>query len=714
MRSRNSRTAALVLTLTMGAALLGTTNASAVEMIVCADASMQGCWTAPFSEDGTYDAAPPATPDEAGEYATAVSAVVLPSGRVVYWDGLSGLEKSNGPLPVDAGRSGQKPDSSRVLDLSGGAPAWSTPDPEFGAAPDNLFCSDQKMLADGRVIVAGGTRYQTEPYADLPDEVADPDAGAPDGLAELYGSANTRVYEDGAEGGTWTHDPNMDMRWRRWYPSLVTLADGKLLAVSGVSKLLWNSNAIDDDNEKNSIAELPVNVKEVETFDPVTNRWTDFANPESEQSLPLYTRLHLLPNGEVLYSGDGQMWGPAGEDINELGWINQKIFDPAAGAWRDVNMGPYGARNGASSLLMPLRPDESGAYSKAEILVSGGTLGVSPGLYLGTTLSEKITIDFAEDGSVAGVASEEDAELNNARWFSTGVLLPNGEAMVFSGADKDEVIQPGTEMPVRTPELYNGTEWVELPDAARDRTYHNSAILLPDGSVLVGGHSPINTLYGPTGDNSLTPLGFANAFRDPSFERYYPPYLYRGERPVIHTAAAAGTYNDVLPFTTPLEADIDKVILSRLPAQTHTVDADQRTVEVTFDPTPGQGQIQNWHANIPDNPAVLPPGYYYLFAMSSEGVPSHAAIVKIDHEVEAAAMIAPVELSRQPARADIGAGVPTRARTSGTTAIDEVVSAVGGSSLPASSEPRLPVALLLGLAAGVGVAARRRSLRGTT
>ena len=61
----------------------------------------------------------------------------------------------------------------------------------------------------------------------------DPEAGAPDGLAELYGSTHTRLYTDtategGATGGTWDWDPNRSMHWGRWYPSLITLPDGRL------------------------------------------------------------------------------------------------------------------------------------------------------------------------------------------------------------------------------------------------------------------------------------------------------------------------------------------------------------------------------------------------------------------------------------------------------------------------------------------------------
>ena len=95
------------------------------------------------------------------------------------------------------------------------------------------------------------------------------------------------------------------------------------------------------------------------------------------------------------------------------------------------------------------------------------------------------------------LSSRNTGSLNAPRWYGTGVLLPTGEALVFSGADRDEVLLPGTAEPVTTPELFDPeTEtWTPVAQQGRARTYHNTALLLPDGRVLVGGHAPIPTGY---------------------------------------------------------------------------------------------------------------------------------------------------------------------------------------------------------------------------
>jgi len=131
--------------------------------------------------------------------------------------------------------------------------------------------------------------------------------------------------------------------------------------------------------------------------------------------------------------------------------------------------------------------------------------------------------------------------LNHPRWFSSGVMLPDGNVIAVGGADKNEVIDPGTEIAVRTPELYNPTtgRWTDVVDISRDRVYHNSALLLPDMRVLLGGHSPIAAHYG--GPNRDQGPPFANNDKDSSFEVYSPAYLFRGARPTISHAPAATT-----------------------------------------------------------------------------------------------------------------------------------------------------------------------------
>ena len=115
---------------------------------------------------------------------TAASTIVLPTGRVLYWDALEGTERINLTILVEGGDS-QGSARTRVLDLSTGTPRFRAPTPEDSGANPNgheseylpyvphddpivndadLFCADQVQLADGRILSVGGTDWYAEPY----------------------------------------------------------------------------------------------------------------------------------------------------------------------------------------------------------------------------------------------------------------------------------------------------------------------------------------------------------------------------------------------------------------------------------------------------------------------------------------------------------------------------------------------------------------------
>ena len=64
--------------------------------------------------------------------------------------------------------------------------------------------------------------------------------------------------------------------------------------------------------------------------------------------------------------------------------------------------------------------------------------------------------------------------------------------------------------------------WKTMASSRRPRLYHSSAILLPDGRVLLAGGG-----------------AFGNAKNENSGEIYSPPYLFKGPRPTITDAPDA-------------------------------------------------------------------------------------------------------------------------------------------------------------------------------
>jgi hypothetical protein len=571
---------------------------------------------------------------------TAASVNVLPGGRVMYYDGLEGTENVRTSIVLEYGHNAAD-DQSRVLDLAG--PTWTQPAPANAGAnpngyqnealfppplsdtdPNNdgaLFCSDNKFLPDGRVIALGGTAYYSDPGVSV--------GTSNYGVAELEGLRNARIFDPRTD--TWSQSGSM--HHGRWYPTAITLADGSLFVASGVEKLLkpvYPSHPLDSGR----------NVTQTETYHPVSGTFTENP-PAAARSLPLFPRLHLLPDGKVFYNAAGQAFNPFGQAYDELSWNEAAVYDPHSQSWTDLGipglegvphpdpadlgapaadlqnlgipgLGPSltipGFRGSTFSMMLPLRPDAAGRYTSASFLTAGGVLNPgSPGSYFATSDSRITTVDTAHGDLMS---TRPTGDLSQPRWYASGVMLPTGQVLAFNGSDRDEVAGPGVELPIRKTELFDPAtnRWTTLASSHQPRTYHNTAALLPDGRILIGGHAPISTLYA---NDTTLPGGFApHDGRDPSFEIYSPPYLFAGPRPQIRSAPDRIAYGHRLEVTTSLPAGkVASVVLVRNPSVTHLIDADQRNVVLRVLHRDGD------HLTLagPPDGAVAPPGPYMLF-----------------------------------------------------------------------------------------------------
>lgn len=542
----------------------------------------------------------------------AASSVVLPNGKILYWNALEGTENVQNNAVLEGGDV-TVDDQSRVLTLNPEDPAasaWALTDPvagggnpdgnvdsEVGAPEDaarndgGLFCTAHVHLPDGRVLVVGGTDYYQDPR--VTDSL---------GVIELEGLKAARIFNPA--DNSWVKAGTMN--WGRWYPSALTLPDGDIFVASGVTKLI-KPVYTDEKNMGNSGG----NVRQTETYNQESDKWED-NGPSGERSLPLYPRIHLLPNGNVYYDAAGQVFNPAGYSYDEAFWNMAATYDPGTKEWSDLGIPGMGTveelgfRGSTFSLMLPLKAP----YTTASFLSAGGILGTTPGTVIPTASSRINTVTLGEDGSEALTTTVTDP-LNERRWYSSGVLLPDGSALAVSGATLDEVVAPGDGQAVRGAELFTpdgegGGSWAPVASISKDRTYHNTAVLLPDGRVLVGGHSPIPNNYSKV---MTFPGGFSNNSRDASFEIYSPPYLFKGPRPSIGVVDQEIDYGQRLTIPTDDAEQIESVVLVRNPSVTHLVDSDQRSVELPITGKSG-GAVQ---VSVPESKAVLPAGPYMLF-----------------------------------------------------------------------------------------------------
>jgi hypothetical protein len=140
------------------------------------------------------------------------------------------------------------------------------------------------------------------------------------------------------------------------------------------------------------------------------------------------------------------------------------------------------------------------------------------------------------------------------------------------------------------------------------REYHGTALLLPDGRVVESGMG----------------ADFGNVPDEMSAEFFSPPYLFKGPRPTITQSPAQVQYGTNFFVGTLDAASIQSAVLIRTGAVTHFFDQNTRYVPVTFQQTTGGLTL-----TAPASALLAPPGYYMLFLVNSNGVPSIASFVQI-------------------------------------------------------------------------------------
>lgn len=426
---------------------------------------------------------------------------------------------------------------------------WDPATGEFTDIPTpwDAFCAGHAFLPDGRLLVSGGTRVyenlEMTPrlnYAGLKDSyIFDP-------LTEQYEKVD-------------------DMEIARWYPTLVGLGDGKILAAAGL-----------DDRGRMSQGQT-------EIFDPATNQWT--TSTVLKHVFPTYPALLLMADGRLFYTGTNQGYVPGGNSLKPGLWnLKNNNFQYVEGL-----PDPIRTDNSASVLLPP-------AQDQKVIMMGGAKAGDSPETET-TARTAVIDLDNSENPSYV-----QGPNLKNATRYPSAVILPD-----------DTVLQTGGSKGYRAFDLHSAQiyhpDTNTLTDAASPlvgRNYHSEAILLPDGRVATFGSDPLGGQF------------------EMRIEVYSPSYMFRGQRPVITSGDTELTRGTSAGFSLPAGTDLKNVKLIRPSAVTHVTDVEQRSVDLPFNRTAGGIDVQ-----IPGNPNLLPSGWYMAFVTNKQNVPSTAFWVHV-------------------------------------------------------------------------------------
>lgn len=516
---------------------------------------------------------------EAAFECAATHAALLHDGRVFVYGG-SSLDPEAFPHPPPA----------EVLDLANGLICQLS----MPGVQGDLWCGGHTFLADGRLLFAGGTSY----YPPTPD----PFYG---GLKEAY------LFDPAAD--SWTRLP--DMHEGRWYPTLLRLADDSVLVISG----LQYRHPQEQPLQKNILLilwDLLAGIRQrlvsrQERFDPAAGA---FSLLPGERIFPLYPRLHLLPDGDVFYSGvyNTHYFVP--------GRFPSARWDHRSGEWREVGgLHKHKNREEGISLLLALRPPDY----RPQVLIAGGghhnlarTLesllhslgrhGLSHKLQRFVTAHKTVeSIDLGQDEP----RWQSRADMRLSRIHAVGVLLPDGRVLAVGGIPGHGYGPRLEDFPVLPPELYDpqADTWTLMAAPERARMYHATALLLPDGRVAAMGGNPH--------------AGQVEC----SIEIFSPPYLFQGERPQIEAWPDELSYGETFELEVAGPDAVDQVVLMRPEVITHVTNTDQRLLELPIESRAG-GRLQ---VAGPATRAHMPAGYCLLFALTAAGIPSEGKFVRL-------------------------------------------------------------------------------------
>ncbi|MFG2861067.1 galactose oxidase-like domain-containing protein [Streptomyces sioyaensis] len=369
--------------------------------------------------------------------------------------------------------------------------------------------------------------------------------------------------------------PVSPMNEARWYPTLTSLQDGKVLSVSGLDE----------------IGQVVPGKQEV--YDPKTKKWRYLPK---RRFFPTYPALFLTDKGRIFYTGSNAGYGP--DNIGR----KPGIWDLKSNKFQVVpGMSDPNILETSMSVLLP--PAQQQRY----MVLGGGGVGEDP------RSTDKTRIVDLHSPSPR---FKDGPPLYAKARYPSSVIMPDDTVLTTNGSGD---YRGRSDSNVLKAELYDpaANSARQVADPLVGRNYHSGALLLPDGRVMTFGS---DSLYA---DKDNTKPG---VFQQ-QIDLYTPPYLYRGSRPELTdrgptTVPLGGSAT----FGSPHASAIKKMRLMRPGSFTHVTNVEQRSIAVDFTATKDGNGVR---VTLPKDPSLVPPGWYMLTAVDGAGTPSKAVWVKV-------------------------------------------------------------------------------------
>ena len=387
-----------------------------------------------------------------------------------------------------------------------------------------------------------------------------------------------------------------------WCGSVTPLSDGRMLSVGGANP-------------------VPKGTVNLWLFDPVTERWLRQPDTPLGRYYPTSTR---LADGRILITAGTQLNGttknptvevytppPPGGTTGTLEvvgpthvtnyypwqWLmpdgkvlqvdgrKDYVLNPSSWSWATLPLLPSTSGAGAAGLMLP-----GGPAGSSQVMTIGG-------LVKGVAQNKTFKYDYARPSAGWSIGRP----MPTGRSHMNVVQVPDGSAFGIGGNSSGLYAQEQKQTMAYDPAT---DTWTNMAIQGPRRAYHSTALLLPDGRIMSAGDP------GTGGGRQLVDF-------------YSPPYLFQGPRPQIASAPDAVDYGDTFTIATSGPTATQAVLMA--PGSiTHAVEMNARRVELAVTKT-----TTGLTATAPPAAGVAPPGYYMLFTLTADGIPSTASWVHV-------------------------------------------------------------------------------------
>lgn len=408
---------------------------------------------------------------------------------------------------------------------------------------------------------------------------------------------------------------------------------------------------------------------------------------DAYDSIDLYPRIFPTPDGKLLITGDGAGKSPLEIHESNKTYLMSLKKDINGKFTVSFEIGPD--RKNISKVYGTgiLDPNKEG-----DVLLMGGIIGTND-INFGRPYQGKKENDSFEKNSynynlaAKGVRTADTLErwsaekgewkiypkfLNKPRAMGQAVILPTKQILVVNGGEYGEY-KPIFEPLLMTADKSSpgGYKTEPMNPGKFPRLYHNNAVLLPDARVLVIGGNPsraarskdgkvhVDVLPDPKNyytipqfkdkDGNVQTFDLDKYYQDPKAyfvdgdpepfvpaetwqaEIFTPPYLLKaGPRPEFVKAPDTLKYGAEGTAVLNNTNKPGSLVLIKLSSGTHSFDFGQRLADLKIRPLLSLSNTLSVTFTAPTNANLYPPGYYMMFYVNDDGVPSEAKFVKLE------------------------------------------------------------------------------------